>query len=279
MYNLVYSNIAFYSCEEGSFLVFHRHNNKRRFNYLSHALAKNCRSLIVAVNGPSMDYEENPTQDYEHDRKKTWNMLRTLTDPRYANKIVELTFASVDLLPSNIFAQTNMADFLTLRLLRIINCREFGLIDVTMNDWSFIAKRGIEVQYNWKYARIPRTYGNYAGAILSRMFKWRLKKTDTGKKAIFDNLRTNRQFRSNISSAFTSHWVPLQLDDPGFRGAYDLHDFIFKDTKAYDLSRAIVKIHQGFHAHYAGNFAREYECRECEVMITGACYPLAQIRG
>ena len=90
MYDLLYSHFPFYSAEKESFVIYYRRNGKRRFKYLDYAHANNCRSLIVAVNGPRVDYGETPTQDYEHDRKKTWNMLRTLTDPRYANKIVEL---------------------------------------------------------------------------------------------------------------------------------------------------------------------------------------------
>ena len=56
MYNLVYSHFPFYSREKESFLIYYRHNNKRRFKYLDHAHAKTCRSLIVAVNGPSLKY-------------------------------------------------------------------------------------------------------------------------------------------------------------------------------------------------------------------------------
>ena len=32
-------------------------------------------------------------QDIEHDRKKTWNMLHSLTDPQYANKIGSMKFS------------------------------------------------------------------------------------------------------------------------------------------------------------------------------------------
>ena len=43
-----------------------------------------------------------------------------MADPQaYASKIVEITFARVDLLPSNIFPQSNMEDFRTLRRLRV----------------------------------------------------------------------------------------------------------------------------------------------------------------
>ena len=79
--------------------------------------------------------------------------------------------------------------------LRIINCRELGLMDVVLYDWSFIAKRGLEVVYSWEYTRIPRTHSSAAGAILARMFKWHVEKSDAGKKAFFNNLKTNRQFR------------------------------------------------------------------------------------
>ena len=115
-------------------------------------------------------------------------MLRVLTDPRYANKITELTFARVDLLPSSILAQSSMVDFPNLCRLRILNCRGFEFTDVALDDWSFIAKRGIEVQYDWGYTSDPRTHGCAAGAILSRMFKWRLEKKGTGNKVIFGYL-------------------------------------------------------------------------------------------
>ena len=65
------------------------------------------------------------------------------------------------------------------------------------------------------------------------------------RKLMRDNLRIDRQFWSNISSAFTPLWVPPQLDDPGFRGAYVRHNFVFKDTKAHDLSRGVIKTHEG----------------------------------
>ena len=275
MYDLVYSHFPFYSAEKESFVVYYRRNGKRRFKFLDYAHANTCRSLIVAVNGPSLDYEENPEQDFEHDRKKTWKMLRLLTDPRYANKITELTLFRVDLLPANIFAQSSMVDFPNLCRLRILNCREFDLTNVALNDWSFLAKRGIEVQYDWQYPRIPRTHGCVAGAILSRMFKWRLQKSDAGKKAIFDNLKTNRQFRKHIDTAFRSHWVPPILDDPGFRTADDLHDFVFKEEKTADLSRAVAQVHHGFYTTYAGNLTRNFGCRECDVEMTGACFPKA----
>ena len=43
-----------------------------------------------------------------------------MADPKaYASKIIEITFARVDLLPSNIFPQSNMEDFRTLRRLRV----------------------------------------------------------------------------------------------------------------------------------------------------------------
>ena len=170
-------------------------------------------------------------------------------------------------------------DFPNLCRLRILNCREFDLTNVALNDWSFIAKRGIEAQYDWEYTRIPRTHGCVAGAILNRMFKWRLEKDDAGKKAIFDNLKTNRQFRKHIDTAFRSHWVPPILDDPGFRNADDLHDFVFKEEKTADLSRAVAQIHHGFYTTYAGNLARKFDCRDCDVEMTGAGFPKAQIRG
>ena len=237
---------------------------------LSH-ITKNL--LIVVVNGPSLDYEESPTQDFEHDRKKTWNILRVLTAPQYANKITELTFARVDLLPANIFAQSSMVDFPNLRRLRILDCREFDLTNVALNYWNFIAKRGIEVVYDWVYTEIPRTHGSSAGAILCRMFKWRLEKSDARKKAIFDNLKTDRQFRRHIDRAFRSHWVPPILDDPGLRTADDVHDFVFKEDKTEDLSKAVTQTIHGFHANYAGNLARNFDCRECGVEMTGACFP------
>ena len=75
-----------------------------------------------------------------------------------------------------------------------------------------------------------------------------------------------------------SHWVPAILDDPGFRTADDFHDFVFKEDKTADLSNAITQIIHGFHAYYAGNLARIFECRECDVEMTGACFPKAQTR-
>lgn len=268
--------------DKENFVTYRRKNNKLRFDFVTNASVKACRSLIVAVNGPSLDYDENPTQDFEHDRKKTWKMLRVLTEPQYANKITEITFARVDLLSSNIFAQSSMVDFPDLSRLRILNCRDFGLMEVALNDWSFIAKRGIVVEYSWDFTKIPRTFScPRAGVILSRMFKWRLEKDDAGKKAIFDNLKTNWRLRRNIDFAFKSHWVPQDVSeaDAGFCNADDLHDFVFKGEKKMVFSTAVVKIIHGWRAQLVGNLARDFTCRDCDVEMTGACFPKAQIHG
>ena len=278
MYNLLYAHFPFYSANKESFVIHYRKNRKRRFNHLDYAHANTCRSLIVTVNGPSLHYEENPTQDPERERTKTWNMLRVLTAPQYANKITELTFNRVDLLAANIFAQSKMVDFPTLSRLRILNCREFDLTNVSDHDWNFLAERGIEVVYHWEYTRIPRTHSHAAGAILARMFKWRLAKSDAGKKAFFDNLLSNRQFRAYMDRAFRGHWVP-GAGDPGFRTADDFHSVVFKEDKTWELSKAANHTIHGFFSSYSGSLTRNYECRDCDVEMTGVCFPKAQIHG
>ena len=287
MYNIVNSNIAIYSSEKQRFLVYHRHNHKIRFEILSHERANNCHSLIMAIRGPSIDYEQNPTQDYETDRKETWQMLRQLSDPILACKIIEITFSRVDLLPSNIFPQSSMADFPVLRRLRILNCREFGLMDVASNDWSFLARRNIDVDYNWRFKDIPRTFAIPAGGhYFARMFKWREvieEGQDAGKKIIFDNLKTNRRFRLHTESFFLCKHVPFKYyDDPGFCRPDDLHDFVMqpqgKTDNTWYVTRAVHRLREGY-VHLAGNMDRMFTCRDCDVRMKGVCFPTSQIHG
>ena len=44
------------------------------------------------------------------------------------------------------------------------------------------------------------------------------------------------------------------------------------------LSKAVTNIKHGFFYNFAGNLTRFFTCRDCDVKMTGACFPLARIR-